>query len=119
MDLPFQHIIVAIGFAAMGLAAFARPRTLVAMLGLPAETPDARNEVQAVYGGFGLAIAGALLVPHWYPQFQPGIALTVGIAVAGMAAGRLIAALRERPGRWPVIFFGVEAVAAALLLCAI
>src|SRR5690242_9736037 len=101
MDLPYQHIIVAIGFALMGLAAFARPRTLVAMLGLPAGAADARNEVQAVYGGFGLAMALALIVPNWQPDWQGGIALAVGLALAGMAAGRLIAALRERPGRWP------------------
>jgi uncharacterized membrane protein len=119
MDLPYQHVIVAIGFALMGIAAFARPRTLVAMLGLPAETPDARNEVQAVYGGFGLATALALIVPNWQPDWQGGIALAVGLALAGMAAGRLIAALRERPGRWPAIFFAIEAAASGLLLSTI
>jgi hypothetical protein len=36
-----------------------------------------------------------------------------------MAAGRVIAALRERPGRWPIVFFVVEAVAAGLLLSTI
>ncbi len=119
MNLPLQHIIVAIGFALMGLAAFARPRTLVAMLGLTAETPDSRNEIQAVYGGFGLAMAAVLIAPHWHPALQAGIALTVGLALAGMAAGRLIAALRERPGRWPAIFFVIEAIAAGLLLSTI
>lgn len=115
MNLPIQHIVVAIGFALMGLAAFARPRTLVAMLGLAAETPDSRNEIQAVYGGFGLAMAAVLIAPHWYPDLRLGIALTVGVALAGMAAGRLIGALRERPGRWPAIFFVIEAIAAGLL----
>ncbi|HEY4123940.1 MAG TPA: DUF4345 family protein [Rhizomicrobium sp.] len=119
MDLPYQHIIVAIGFALMGLAAFIRPRTLLAMLGLPAETPDSRNEIQAVYGGFGLAMAGVLIAPHWYPGLTSGIALTVGVALAGMAIGRLIAALRERPGSWPSIFFVIEAIAAGLLLSTI
>ncbi len=119
MDFPFQHIVVAIGFALMGLAAFARPRTLLSMLGLTAQTPDARNEIQAVYGGFGLAMAGVLIGPHWRPDWRAGVALTVGLALAGMAAGRLIAALRERPGRWPAIFFVIEAVAAGLLLSTI
>ena len=119
MDLPYQHIVVAIGFALMGLAAFVRPRTLVAMLGLTAETPDARNEIQAVYGGFGLAMAAVLVVPFWRPYWQGGIALTVGLALAGMASGRLIAALRERPGRWPAIFFVIEAAASGLLLSTI
>ncbi len=119
MDLPYQHIVVAIGFTLMGLAAFARPRTLVAMLGLTAETPDARNEVQAVYGGFGLAMALALIVPNWQPDWQGGVALTIGQGLASMTAGRLIAALRERPGRWPVIFFIIEAAASGLLLSTI
>lgn len=116
MELPYQHIIVAIGFAWMGLVAFVRPRTLLAMLDLPAETPDARNEVQAVYGGYGIAMALALIVPNWQPDWRGGIALTAGLALAGMAAGRVIAALRERPGRWPVIFFAIEAAASGLLL---
>ncbi|HVP85827.1 MAG TPA: DUF4345 family protein [Rhizomicrobium sp.] len=116
MDLPYQHIVVAIGFALMGLAAFARPRTLVALMDLPAQTPTARNEIQAVYGGFGLAMAVVLIVPYWRPYWQGGIAFAVGLALAGMAAGRLVAALREWPGRWPTIFFAIEAVASGLLL---
>lgn len=117
--MSVQIIVVGIAFALMGLAAFARPRTLVAVFGLPAETPDARNEVQAVYGGFGLAIAAVLFATHWRPEFHDGVVVAVAAALAGMALGRVIGAIRERPGRWPVVFFFVEALGAGFLLTAL
>lgn len=117
MSLGFAPPLVALLMALMGIAAFIAPTRLLAPLGLPAETADARNEVQAVYGGFGLAMAGILLAPLWQPTLGPGPALTVGIALGGMAAGRLIAALREgRIGRLPALFLGLEALGAGLLL---
>ena len=48
-------LIVAAGFAAMGLLALARPADVLAQFGVSVETPEGRNEVRAVYGGFGLA----------------------------------------------------------------
>ncbi len=114
-----QVVAVAIAFLLMGLAAFVRPATVVAMMGLPATTPDARNEVQAVYGGFGLAVAITLLATMWFPSVHKGVVLAVAAALGGMALGRVIGALRERPGRWPVIFFFVEVAGAAVLLTAL
>jgi len=117
--MSVQVIVVALCFAFMGLAAFARPRTLVAPFGLTADSADSRNEIQAVYGGFGLALAAILLATLWYPQFRAGVIVAVAAALAGMAGGRVIGALRERPGRLPVVFFFVEAVGAAFLLTAL
>jgi len=117
--MSVQVIVIAVAFALMGIAAFARPRTLVGFLGLNAESPDARNEIQAVYGGFGLAIAATLAATLWYPQYQDGVIVTVAASMAGMAGGRVVAALRERPGRWPVIFFFIETIGAAFLLTAL
>jgi hypothetical protein len=117
--MSVQIIVVALLFALMGLAAFARPRTLVAPFGLTADSADARNEVQAVYGGFGLAVAATLAATLWYPHFRDGVVLAVAASLAGMAGGRAVAALRERPGRWPVVFFFVEAAGAAFLLTAL
>ncbi len=107
---------VAALFLLMGLAAFAAPRRFLRSFDLPAETPTARNEIQAVYGGFGLAMALVLVLPLWLPQLRDGIALTVALALGGMAFGRVIGALRERPGPWPVVFFFVEAAGAVVLL---
>ena len=117
--MSVQVIIVAVLFALMGIGAFVRPRTFVSPFGVTAETPDARNEIQAVYGGFGLAVAATLLAASAYPQFRDGVVVAVAASLAGMAGGRAVAALRERPGRMPVIFFFVEAVGAAFLATAL
>lgn len=112
-------IAVALAFAGMGLAAFLNPRAVPDQFGVAAETVEGRNEVQAVYGGFGLAIAGVLaFVAFDDPAIGEGVLGTVAVSLAGMAAGRLIAAVRERPtGLYPVwVFFAFEVVAAAALL---
>jgi hypothetical protein len=118
--MSVQMCVVGFVFLLMGLVAFARPRTfLTAYVGITAETPDARNEIQAVYGGFGVAMALVLCLPIWMPAAKTGIAIAVAAALGGMAFGRLVAFLREKPGRWPLIFFVVEAGGAALLLSAL
>jgi hypothetical protein len=117
--MSVQEIIVAVCFALMGIGAFARPRTFVSPFGLTAETPDSRNEIQAVYGGIGLAVAAVMAATVRYPEFRTGIVAAVAASLAGMAAGRVVAALRERPGRWPVVFFVVEAGGAVLLWTAL
>ncbi|HSW13644.1 MAG TPA: DUF4345 family protein [Solimonas sp.] len=113
-----QLLVVASLFLLMGLAAFVVPRSFLHFFDLRAETATARNEIQAVYGGFGVAMAAVLAAAVQLPELRAGIAFTVAAALAGMAGGRLVAALRERPNRWAVIFFFVEAVGAAVLLSA-
>ena len=49
-------------FLGMGLCALARPALVVAFVGLVPGTADARNEIRAVYGGFGIAIAALLML---------------------------------------------------------
>jgi uncharacterized membrane protein len=119
-SVSIQLSVVAFLFLVMAIGAFLNPRTyLVPFVGIAAETADARNEIQAVYGGFGVAIAVVLLLPIWMPVAKTGVIIAVAGALAGMAVGRIIAALRERPGRWPRIFFVVESTGAALLLSAL
>ncbi len=112
-------LVVAVGFAAMGLVALLRPSEILAQFGVVVETPDGRNEVSAVYGGFGLAIAALLAVAALgEPTTADGIVIAVAVATLGMAAGRLLAAVRERPsGLYPVwTYFAIEIVMAAALL---
>ncbi|MCF4164410.1 DUF4345 family protein [Zavarzinia compransoris] len=117
MSLGFAPIFVAVIFAVMGLVAFVRPAAMLAPIGLPAQTVDARNEIQAVYGGYGLAMAAVLIAPLWLPELGAGPAVVVGIALAGMAFGRLVALLREqRIGKFPAAFLAMEGAGAALLL---
>ena len=114
-------LIVAAGFALMGLGALARPREVLAQFGVAVDTADGRNEVRAVYGGFGLAVAALLAVAVLGdPSTSEGILVTVAVALAGMAGGRLVSAALERPrSAYPVwVFFAIEVAGAAALLAA-
>jgi hypothetical protein len=114
-------LIVAAGFAAMGLLALARPRDVLAQFGVATETVEGRNEVRAVYGGFGLAVAALLAVAVvGDPATGEGILVAVAFALAGMAGGRVVSAALERPhGAYPVwVYFAIEVIGAAALLAA-
>jgi Domain of unknown function (DUF4345) len=106
MSLPL--FIVAGFFAVMGSLGLFAPGRLTAIFGLRELTPDTRNEVRAAYGGFALALAGLLLYVSPGDPLRDGILFTVSVACAGMASGRVIGALIETPGRWPVVFFIAE-----------
>ncbi|MGH8453943.1 MAG: DUF4345 family protein [Nevskiales bacterium] len=109
-------LIVALGFALMGGTAPIRPASVGRYFDVRIESVDGRNEVRAVYGGFGLAMALALFLATELPDLRAGVVACVALALAGMAGGRLFSALLERPGFWPWFFCGVETAAAALLV---
>lgn len=115
--------VIGVFFAGMGCYALAIPDAIIRPFGITLGSAAARSEVRAVYGGFGLAIAGVLgyaVVADG--AVRTGILITVGAALAGMAFGRLVSAvLDERTAFYPNWFyFLVEAVAAAALfaICA-
>ena len=113
-------ILIALAFAGMGLVALLQPARVLTYFAMPAPTTDFRNEIRAVYGGFGLAVA-ALLVATQLPaaaRFSDGVLLAVAVALLGMAAGRVLSWLGEGTGRWPVVFGAVELVGGAALLAA-
>ena len=106
-------------FAAMGLYALRWPARVVALFGTPSLTADGRNEVRAVYGGFGLAVTAALVAALRAPDWGPGVFLAVALALLGMAFGRLVSRLFDGPaGPYPWLFFGIELALAAALLFA-
>lgn len=115
MEANIVVLFVAAAFAGMGLMALFRPASIGNFFDVRFESVDGRNEVRAVYGGFGLAMALALGMATQQPEYRAGIVVCVALALAGMAAGRLFSALIERPGFWPWLFCGVEAGGAALL----
>lgn len=106
---------VALAFLAMGCTALLRPASIGRYFELAIITVDSRNEVRAVYGGFGVAMAGALVIATRVDSLRAGVVACVALALAGMAAGRLFSALFERPGRWPWVFCAIE-LAGALSL---
>jgi hypothetical protein len=110
--------VIGVFFAGMGVYALAAPAALIQPFGITLEQPASRSEVRAVYGGFGLAIAGVLAYAAVAGgDVRTGILITVGAALAGMAFGRIVSAIvDERTAFYPNWFyFLVEAIAAAAL----
>lgn len=96
-------------FALMGVGSLAMPLFVTRQFGITDLTIDGRNEVRAVYGGFGLAMAAALISTFLYPDLKNGICLAIALALAGMAAGRLISAsIDRRIGRFPLLYLAIE-----------
>lgn len=112
-------IALALAFALMGIGALASPTVVTRQFGIPSLTPEGRSEVRAVYGGFGLAIAGALVYAVVNTDLRDGIALTVAIALFGMAAGRLVSAAIDRSlSKVAALYLVIEVVGGGLLLIA-
>ncbi|MFI9401884.1 DUF4345 family protein [Nocardia sp. NPDC052316] len=116
---PLVLAAVGVLFAGMGAYALAAPAALARPFGLSASTAVSRTEIRAVYGGFGIAVAGVLL---WSAldsdDVRTGAALTVGFALAGMAGGRLVSSLLDTRMRfYPIWFYClVELAGAGLVL---
>jgi len=116
--VPTVIAIVGMFFLGMGVYALAAPAMMLRPFGFTLGTDVQRAEVRAVYGGFGLAIAGvlgwAMTAP---PAVRTGVLITVAAALAGMAVGRVASAvLGDRTSFYPNWFYClVEAVAAAAL----
>lgn len=104
-------------FAGMGVVALVKPTMIVNTFGLKYIDADMRNEVRAVYGGFGVAVAGLLVASQHYPQIEKGIKLTIAASLVGMASGRVISFLIEKPQtQMPLLFCALETVLAATLI---
>ena len=109
--------VVIVFFVGMGLVALVSPEFVTRTFGIPTLTNAGRNEVRAVYGGFGLAVAAMLVVAMNDPALRAGALLALAASVAGMAAGRLVAALVERPTAfYPCWFYFVAETAMAVVL---
>jgi hypothetical protein len=112
-------VVAAVFFLGMGVYALVAPAAMIRVFGIVLPEPESRSEVRAVYGGFGLAIAGVLaFAAVESSSLRTGILITVGLALAGMAFGRVVSAVID--GRTPFypnwFYFIVEAVGATTLL---
>ena len=102
--------------AVIGLAAIAKPQTVLKSFGLEANAPESRNEIRGVYGAFPLVVAGLLLFALTRPDVADGILLAIAASSAGMAFGRIVSALTDRElGRYPAVFLVLE-IAVALMI---
>jgi hypothetical protein len=115
-------IAVAVFFAGIGMFGLVAPTALVRPFRMELPVPEARTEVRAVYGGFGVAVAALLVAAALdVGGIRRGAVVAVAVALAGMALGRLVGRLVDRPTAfYPIWFyFWVELVAAAVLLVAL
>jgi hypothetical protein len=112
--------LVAIFFVGMGILALAAPERITVTFGTPTLTPAGRNEVRAVYGGFGLAMAAMIFAAAREPVLAREIYLTVAAALGGMAVGRVVSATVERPPSFypSWLYCALEAAMALTLLAA-
>ncbi len=70
--------VIGVFFAGMGVYALAAPAALIRPFGITLGEAASRSEVRAVYGGFGLAIAGVLAYAAVTGDVRKGILITVG-----------------------------------------
>eukprot|EP01012_Entosiphon_sulcatum_P030934 TRINITY_DN3850_c0_g2_i1.p1 TRINITY_DN3850_c0_g2~~TRINITY_DN3850_c0_g2_i1.p1 ORF type:complete len:179 (-),score=21.65 TRINITY_DN3850_c0_g2_i1:28-564(-) len=103
-------------FGLMGVGSLVNPDLVLGQFGVRGITRAARNEVRAVYGGFGLAMSGALLLAWSDTATRAPICLTVALALAGMAAGRVLAlAIDRKIDALPTLYLAIETGFAACL----
>ncbi len=88
--------ITSLCFLAMGVLALADPDRFLGPLGLRCENRSGRNEVRAVYGGYGIAMAGVCAVALANPALRPGLTGVLAAALLGMVAGRLWSVIVDR-----------------------
>ena len=101
----------------MGMGAMLKPVMVTKQFGIPDLSAAGRNEVRAVYGGFGLMMAIALGVALRQPDMREVVLLMVAAALAGMAAGRVVSALiGRRFDAWPLRYCVLETVMAVSLV---
>lgn len=102
-----------LGLAGVGVSALVDPERVPATFGGRADTPDARSEIRATYGG-AMVAAGVLLLVR--PRSAGTIALVLAGAAAGRAAG--VAIEGEEPSDATKVLLGLEVGSAAALLLA-
>lgn len=111
-------VVVAVFFLGMGGYALAAPAALIRPFGIALETPVSRSEVRAVYGGFGIAIAAVLgYAALRGGDVAKGILIAVGVALVGMALGRVVSAVvGERTSFYPNWFYCIVEIVAGSAL---
>lgn len=117
MNLPDLTLLaVAACFALMGAGALVSPALVSRQFDVHSLSAAGRSEVRAVYGGFGLAMAGALGYATQAPSLRQGLCLAACLALWGMAAGRLLSlGLDRQMPPFARLFFAVELVAGGAL----
>lgn len=110
-------LVIAILYCWMGYKALASPTAITGIFDVPDVTGAMKNEIGAVYGGFGFAFGISLIVAFFRrSSVATGVILCLGILTLGMAAGRAISfCLLQPDNRYPMLFMGMEILMGGLL----
>lgn len=112
--------LTAVAWGGLGIVGLASPEFVVGAFDQRIATSAYRGEVRGVYGGMSLCFAGALA---WANRDRAGrrmVLKTIGLATAGIAAGRVITAVADgQIEAWPTAaLLASEVTMAAGLLTA-
>ena len=103
----------------MGTVALWHPALVLGLFDVAVTTREGRNEVRAVYGGYGVAMGTLLMYSLTSTVLRPGILVCVAVAMLGMALGRLVSFWADGgPGFYPLLFLGIELAVCAMLFAA-
>jgi hypothetical protein len=108
--------VIACFFFGMGVYALVRPAGVLEIFGTPVTTADGRNEVRAVYGGYGLTMTAALAIAAMVDELRAGVFVCLALAMLGMALGRMCSAAIDREASLLTMFFGGVELAIAIVL---
>lgn len=89
----YSRIVLGLGvlmFAVLGLILLFKPEKLEAWVGIAAQTPEARTELRAWYGGLEVALAAFLVLGMFRPEIAPVACLVLALISIGPLCGRLI-----------------------------
>lgn len=111
---------LSVGFAVMGVGSLLKPAKVTSQFDIPTLSTAGRNEVRAVYGGFGIMMSCALVVAILDSALRSGICFTVAAALGGMAGGRVLSGLIDgKIDKWPRFYLLLETICAGLIATAI
>jgi Domain of unknown function (DUF4345) len=104
-------------FAWLGVNGLRRPRTLLRIFGIEVSSADGAAEIRAVYGGFPVVTAGALLASLVWRELDVAVAVAVAAAMVGMVLGRLASYVVDRSlSKAAVVFLVIDVVVALALV---
>jgi len=110
-------LVAPLGFClGMGLLGLIRPAFIPSLFTPNAPDHGARNEIRAVYGGFGLGCAGVIgTAMARSTSTTDGMLIALSVAFASMAIGRIVGLIAE-PSRfsplWALVILEIGLAAA-------
>ena len=95
--------------ASFGIASLIVPRFVVSKVDIEPVSPTGSAEVRAMYGGLELGLAAFFAYASTQPELVRPALLAQAIALGGVAAGRAVGLIADRPRKMLYAFGALEA----------